>query len=95
MAYLAIFIAQLLDPVRIIALGLIYYVTSIAPNAGVAWLFRVFGIVAIAAAIPLLIMPRGLYAEASFVVGFFSGAAIIAVIYGLSKLVFSNRRRSG
>ncbi len=87
MLLLAIVTAQVLDPARIVVLGIILGLTRLVDSRTVGHLGLVFGAVVVAFAFPFLVLGQtGMLARMSALVGLLSNAVIIAVLMGLARL---------
>ncbi|MBN9258850.1 MULTISPECIES: hypothetical protein [unclassified Mesorhizobium] len=87
MLLIAIVIAQLLDPLRILFVGVAYFVSRLATRPDLGWLGLVAAIVAIAAGYPFLILGQsGDIAWTTAAVGVISNALITLVLAGLLRL---------
>ncbi|WP_146770306.1 hypothetical protein [Mesorhizobium hawassense] len=84
---MAIVTAQVLDPVRIVVLGIIFGVTRLASNWTVGLLGLVVGAVIVAFAFPFLVLGQtGMLAEMSALAGLLANALVVAVLMGLTRL---------
>ena len=87
MLLLAIVTVQVLDPVRIVVLGIIFGVTRLAANRTVGLLGLGTGAVMAAFVFPFLVLGQtGMLAEMSALAGLLANALIIAVLMGLTRL---------
>lgn len=87
MLLIAIVIAQLLDPLRILFVGVAYFVSRLARRPDLGWLGLVAAIVAIAIGYPFLILGQsGDIAWTTGAVGVISNALIALVVAGLLRL---------
>ncbi|PBB66527.1 hypothetical protein CK228_21040 [Mesorhizobium sp. WSM4312] len=83
----AIVIAQLLDPLRILLVGIAYFLSRLVKRPGVAWLGLCAAIVVIAAGFPFVVLGQsGEIAWTTAVIGVISNALIAAAMAGLLRL---------
>ncbi len=83
----AIIIAQILDPVRIILVGIAFFACRLAERQGAGWLALIVALAAIAAFFPFVIFGQtGDAAWITAAVGVISNALIVLVLAGLQKL---------
>lgn len=82
-----IVISQILDPLRIVLVGIAYFLTRWVKWPGMGWLGLLAAIVVIAAAFPFLILGQsGDIAWTTAAIGVISNALIAAVVAGLLRL---------
>ena len=83
----AIVVAQILDPIRIILVGIAFFACRLAERQRAGWLALMVALAAIAAFFPFVIFGQaGGVAWTSTVVGIISNALIVLVLAGLRKL---------
>ena len=88
LAVIAIFAAQIIDPIRVIVLAICYFTCRTMFDRQTSW--AVYGILAaiVAFAVPFLVLGhRGDFAVISSVIGLAANALITAVFFGISKLL--------
>ncbi|ANN57357.1 hypothetical protein BFX40_30525 [Mesorhizobium sp. SEMIA 3007] len=87
MLLIAIVIAQMLDPLRILLVGIAYFLSRSVKRPGVAWLGLCAAIVVIAAAFPFVVLGQsGDIAWTTTAIGVISNALIVAAMAGLLRL---------
>lgn len=87
MLLLAIVTAQVLDPLRIVVLGVLFGLARVPANRIAGLLGLVLGAVIVAAAFPFLIFGQtGTLAWTSALAGLLSNAVVIAVLMGRARL---------
>ena len=87
MLLLAIVTAQVLDPVRIVVLGIVFGLARLAADRTVGQLGLVIGAVIVAFVFPFLVLGQtGMLAQMSALAGLLANAIIIAVLMGLTRL---------
>lgn len=85
MEALAVFVAQLLDPVRIVALAILVWLSYLT-SPTFRWLLIAGSAIIVAVVIPQALGHAGQRADLPTVVGLFSNAAIVAVVLGLVRV---------
>lgn len=87
MVALAVLVAQITDPIRIIAVGVLLFLTSLAANRGAGWLGLVVGCVVLSWFLSFVVLGQtGQFAWDSATVGVVANAIIAAVLIGLLAL---------
>jgi hypothetical protein len=88
MGALAVLVAQIVDPIRIIAVASLLFLCRLATNRGAGWLALIVGIVVLAwfFAFVMLGQQTGDPAWNSAAVGVISNAVIVAILLGLLSL---------
>ena len=83
----AIVIAQILDPLRILLVGIAYFLSRLVKRPGMGWLGLLAAIVVIAAGFPFVIFGQsGDVAWTTAAIGVISNALIVAALAGLLRL---------
>lgn len=83
----AIVIAQILDPLRILLVGIAYFLSRVAKRPSVGWLGLLLAIVVIAAGFPFMVLGQsGDIAWTTAAIGMISNALIVAALAGLLRL---------
>ena len=83
----AIVIAQILDPLRILLVGIAYFLSRLVKRPGMGWLGLLAAIVVIAAGFPFVILGQsGDIAWTTAAIGVISNALIVAALAGLLRL---------
>jgi len=87
MLLIAIVIAQMLDPLRILLVGIAYFLSRLVKRPGMGWLGLLAAIVVIAAGFPFVILGQsGYIAWTTAAIGVISNALIAGAIAGLQRL---------
>ena len=87
MLLITIVIAQMLDPLRIVLVGIAYFFSRLVERPGAAWLGLFAAIVVIAAGFPFAVLGQsGDIAWTTAAIGVISNALIAAVVAGLLRL---------
>jgi small multidrug resistance pump len=82
-----IVISQILDPLRIVLVGIAYFLSRLVKRPGMGWLGLLAAIVVIAAGFPFVISGQsGDIAWTTAAIGVISNALIVAVVAGLLRL---------
>lgn len=88
MGVIAIIVAQVLDPVRIVALALTVWLSRLVVQPALRWLILLVGVVLVAVVISQVVLGHtGQFATLSTTAGFVSNAVIVAIILGLRRLL--------
>jgi len=83
----AIVITQILDPLRILLIGIAYFLSRLVKRPGMGWLGLLAAIVVIAAGFPFVILGQsGDIAWTTAAIGVISNALIVAALAGLLRL---------
>lgn len=83
----AIVIAQILDPLRIVLVGIAYFLSRLIKRPGMGWLGLLAAIVVIAAGFPFVIFGQsGDIAWTTAAIGVISNALIAGAMAGLLRL---------
>ncbi|BAB49710.1 hypothetical protein [Mesorhizobium japonicum] len=83
----AIVITQILDPLRILLVGIAYFLSRLVKRQGMGWLGLLAAIVVIAAGFPFAIIGQsGDIAWTTAAIGLISNALIVAALAGLLRL---------
>lgn len=83
----AIVITQILDPLRILLVGIAYFLSRLVKRPGMGWLGLLAAIVVIAAGFPFVILGQsGDIAWTTAAIGVISNALIAAAMAGLLRL---------
>ncbi|TPM89987.1 hypothetical protein [Mesorhizobium sp. B2-1-3A] len=83
----AIVIAQILDPLRILLVGIAYFLSRVAKRPSVGWLGLLVAIVVIAAGFPFMVLGQsGGIAWTTAAIGVISNALIAGALAGLLRL---------
>jgi hypothetical protein len=83
----AIVIAQILDPLRILLVGIAYFLSRVAKRPNVGWLGLLVAIVVIAAGFPFVVFGQsGDIAWTTAAIGVISNALIAGAVAGLLRL---------
>mgnify|MGYP001074342513 CR=1 FL=1 len=83
----AIVITQILDPLRILLIGIAYFLSRLVKRPGMGWLGLLAAIVVIAAGFPFVIFGQsGDVAWTTAAIGVISNALIVAALAGLLRL---------
>ena len=83
----AIVIAQILDPLRILLVGIAYFLSRLVKRPGMGWLGLLAAIVVIAAGFPFVILGQsGDIAWTTAAIGVISNALIAGAMAGLLRL---------
>lgn len=86
MALLAIVLAQILDPLRIVLVGALFGMTMLVTNRWAGWFYLVLGLLALAVAMPLLIDQTPDQRGTAVMVGVLSNALLVTVFMLLTKI---------
>jgi hypothetical protein len=83
----AIVIAQILDPLRILLVGIAYFLSRVAKRPSIGWLGLFVAIVVIAAGFPFMVFGQsGDIAWTTAAIGVISNALIAGAVAGLLRL---------
>ncbi|MGX5827014.1 hypothetical protein [Mesorhizobium sp. 43Arga] len=83
----AIVITQILDPLRILLVGIAYFLSRLIKRQGMGWLGLLAAIVVIAAAFPFVVLGQsGDIAWTTTAIGVIANALIVAALAGLLRL---------
>lgn len=87
MLALAVLVAQITDPIRIIAVGILLLLTRMAANRGAGWLGLVVGCVVLSWFFSFVVLGQtGQFAWDSATVGVVANAVVVLVLIGLLAL---------
>lgn len=83
----AIVIAQILDPLRILLVGIAYFLSRVAKRPSIGWLGLFVAILVIAAGFPFMVFGQsGDIAWTTAAIGVISNALIAGAVAGLLRL---------